>query len=246
MMERHQAAAVRKDEALVSLINLKIFAGKSDEAIALLQGRTFSVWEGGTRYNTGEAWANAHLVRGLQRSAAKQSADALADLDAALTYPANLRATDAFANPARQAEVDYWRGCAHEALGQREQARQLWTEIAAALPPATGLRVGLNPFLTRGVQHYYQALARQKLGSADGVEAVFRELVASGAAVETPDPALPAALRPSPRMRTATAHYLAGLGDAGLGEKEKARAEFTAALAAAPDHLGAKLALDRP
>jgi hypothetical protein len=47
-------------------------------------------------------------------------------------------------------------------------------------------------------------------------------------------------------MRTATAHYLAGLGDAGLGEKEKARAEFTAALAAAPDHLGAKLALDRP
>ena len=246
MMERHQAAAVRKDEALVSLINLKIFAGKSDEAIALLQGRTFSVWEGGTRYNTGEAWANAHLVRGLQRSAAKQSADALADLDAALTYPANLRATDAFANPARQAEVDYWRGCAHEALGQREQARQLWTEIAAALPPATGLRVGLNPFLTRGVQHYYQALARQKLGSADGVEAVFRELVASGAAVETPDPALPAALRPSPRMRTAPAHYLAGLGDAGLGEKEKARAEFTAALAAAPDHLGAKLALDRP
>ena len=245
MMERHQAAAVRKDEALVSLINLKIFAGKADEAIALLQGRTFSVWEGGTRYNTGEAWTNAHLVRGLQRFATKQFADALADLDAALTYPANLRATDAFANPARQAEVACWRGCAQEALGHREQARQLWTEIAAAPPPGTGLRGGLNPLLTRGVQHYYQALARQKLGSADGVEAVFRELVASGAAGETPDPPIPTDLRLAPRLRTATAHYLAGLGYAGLGEKENARTEFAAALAAAPDHLGAKLALDR-
>jgi hypothetical protein len=39
------------------------------------------------------------------------------------------------------------------------------------------------------------------------------------------------------------AHYVAGLGYAGLGEKEKARGEFAAALAAMPDHLGAKLAL---
>jgi hypothetical protein len=88
-------------------------------------------------------------------------------------------------------------------------------------------------------------LARQKLGSADRVEGVFRELVAAGAAAETPDPTISAALRPSPRARTATAHYLAGLGYAGLGEKEKARTEFAAALAAAPDHLGAKLALER-
>jgi hypothetical protein len=104
--------------------------------------------------------------------------------------------------------------------------------------------------LTRGVQNYYQALARQKLGSADGVQVVFRELVTSGTAVltaaETPNPAIPAALQLSPRMRTATAHYVCGLGYAGLGEKEKARAEFAAALATAPDYLGAKLALDRP
>jgi tetratricopeptide (TPR) repeat protein len=250
MLEQHQAAVLRKDEALVSLINLKIFAGKADEAIALLQGRTFSVWEGGTRYNTGETWTSAHLVRGLQRSAAKQYGEALADFDVALTYPANLRATDAFGNPAREAELAYRRGCVHEALGHREQARQLWTEVAAAPPPATGFRGGLNPLLMRGVQRYYQALARQKLGSADGVEAVFRELVTSGTAVltaaETPNPAIPAALQPSPRMRTATAHFVAGLGYAGLGEKEKTRAEFAAALAAAPDYLDAKLALDRP
>ena len=49
--------------------------------------------------------------------------------------------------------------------------------------------------------------------------------------------------RQSPRTRVAMAHYIAGLGQAGLGAKDKAREEFTAALASAPDTLGAKLAL---
>jgi lipoprotein NlpI len=47
------------------------------------------------------------------------------------------------------------------------------------------------------------------------------------------------------RISIATAHYVAGVGYAGLGDKEKARAEFTAALAAAPDHLASKLSLER-
>jgi lipoprotein NlpI len=46
-------------------------------------------------------------------------------------------------------------------------------------------------------------------------------------------------------LRTANAHYITGLGYAGLGEKEKARVEFSAALAASPDHLGAKIALEQ-
>jgi Tfp pilus assembly protein PilF len=44
-------------------------------------------------------------------------------------------------------------------------------------------------------------------------------------------------------LRTANAHYITGLGYAGLGENEKARVEFSAALAVEPDHLGAKTAL---
>jgi hypothetical protein len=39
-------------------------------------------------------------------------------------------------------------------------------------------------------------------------------------------------------------HYSAGLGYAGLGNKSKAKEEFTAALAASPDFLSAKIALD--
>jgi hypothetical protein len=49
----------------------------------------------------------------------------------------------------------------------------------------------------------------------------------------------------SPQSRAAAAHYLAGLGHAGLGDTTRAREELTAALAAAPDLLGARLALDQ-
>jgi len=41
------------------------------------------------------------------------------------------------------------------------------------------------------------------------------------------------------------AHYNAGLGYAGLGNKKKAIEEFTAALAASPDFLNAKIALEQ-
>ena len=253
LLESHQAIVVQKDEGLASLIALKTFAGKTDEAIALLQRRTFSVWEGGTRFNTGEAWTDAHLARGVQRLAAKRAADALADFEVALKFPPNLRAGERLGGISRNAELAYWIGCAHDALGHADQAKQTWTESAEAstAPPAGGRgggRGGFGGALAIRATRYYPALALRKLGQPDRADVIFRELVSAGETAlaqssETADPSAPPAFRQSPRTRTATAHYVAGLGHAGLGDKEKARAEFTAALVAAPDHLGAKLAL---
>jgi hypothetical protein len=41
----------------------------------------------------------------------------------------------------------------------------------------------------------------------------------------------------------ADGHYLAGLGELGLNDREKALQQFKLALAAAPDHLAAKAAM---
>lgn len=41
------------------------------------------------------------------------------------------------------------------------------------------------------------------------------------------------------------AHYIAGLGYSGLGNKVKAREEFNNALVSSPDFLNAKIALDQ-
>jgi tetratricopeptide (TPR) repeat protein len=240
LLEQNQSVVVQKDEGLAALIGLKTFTGKPDEAIALLEGRTFSIWEGGTKFNTGEAWADAHLVRGLQRFNAKKFSDALEDFNAALEPPANLRAEQP--GGAYPSELAYWIGCANEALGNSEQARQSWIAATATNAPVAGNRRG-NPLAAR-VARYFQALAFQKLGQNDKAGPIFHELVDAGTAALNPssnDPASPS-LQPA-NSRIATAHYLTGLGYAGLGEKEKSRAEFSAALAAAPDHLGAKTAL---
>jgi Tfp pilus assembly protein PilF len=45
------------------------------------------------------------------------------------------------------------------------------------------------------------------------------------------------------RSQVADAHYLAGLGQLGLNNKEKAKQEFSTALAVSPDHFAAKMAL---
>ncbi|HWA09745.1 MAG TPA: DUF5107 domain-containing protein [Opitutaceae bacterium] len=262
LLEAHQAAVVQKDEGLASLIGLKTFAGRPDESIALLEGRTFSIWEGGTRFNTGEAWTDAHLARGLQRYAAKQYAEALTDFEAALQYPANLRATAGVGGPnPRQAEVAYWTACAQDALGRHDSARQGWTQVATASDAAPGGgrgggggggRGGFgNQVSARGAQRYYQALALRRLGQDDKAEPILRELVASGAAAlkqaDAPDTGggFGGRAAATPRSRAAAAHYVSGLGYSGLGEKDKARAEFSAALASAPDLLGAKLALNQ-
>jgi tetratricopeptide (TPR) repeat protein len=232
---------VQRDEGRAALIGLKTFAGKTDEAISLLESRTFSIWEGGTRFSTGDAWADAHLVRGLQRFNAKQYSEAFADFNAALKPPLNLRAEQP--GTVYQSELAYWIGCANEALGNSAQARQSWTSATVTNAPATGYRRGNS--LAARASRYFQALAFQKLGQNDKAEPIFRELVDAGTAAPNPadEETVPSSRQQPASSRIATTHYLAGLGHAGLGEKEKARAEFSAALAASPDHLGAKIAL---
>jgi tetratricopeptide (TPR) repeat protein len=241
LLEQNQSVVIQKDEGLAALISLKTFVGKPDEAIALLQSRTFSLWEGGTRFNTGQAWADAHLVRGLQRFDAKQFNDALADFNTALNPPVNLRAEQP--GGSHKAELAYWIGCANAALGNQEQALQSWTTATVTNAPAAGNRRG-NPLAARA-SRYFQALAFQKLGQNDKAEPIFHELIDAGtAALNSTGDDTPSFGMPQPaNLRTANAHYITGLGYAGLGESEKARAEFFAALAAEPDHLGAKTAL---
>lgn len=229
LLEAHQSALIDNDECLARIIGLKTFAGKTDEAIRLLEGHTFNIWEGGTRFNTGESWADAHVARGIQKLKTQKPRDALADFEQATAFPANLRAFD---NGSRTAEISYWIGVAHTALGNAEKAKEAWTRAtsATAEPPRRQASDSENTgeASRRSAQRYYQALAWQKLGDTEKAIAAFRELTAR-----------------ADSGRDTANHYAAGLGYAGLQEKEKARSEFASALNEAPDHLGAKQALEQ-
>ena len=94
---------------------------------------------------------------------------------------------------------------------------------------------------------YYQALAYEKLGQHEKAKALYAQLAArdvqppsSAAPMQMTDPSTAAAQR----IHAADIHYLAGLGELGLGDTEKAKQEFTLALQASPDHLAAKVALE--
>ena len=273
VLEKNQAIAVKNDEALGSLITLKTFAGKAEESIKFLQGRTFSIWEGGTPFNSGQAWADANIMLGMQKLNAKQYKEAITFFESAVKPPENLRAEQRF-DP-RTALISYWTGVAYSGLGDKVNAQKAWNEVIN--PTATNLREGVagggtaagggmgpgaagarragggsGNALAQGEQRYYQALARQKLGNKAGTDEVFNELITSAtAALSQPEgtnaEASPQAGRrqQSGRSNVATAHYNAGLGYAGLGKKDKAREEFTAALAASADFLNAKMAMDQ-
>ena len=219
LLEKNHAVVTGRDDSLAREISMQVFAGKYDEAIGLLTGRQFAVWEG-TNLNVAEDWTNAHLLRGQQRLAAGRTDEALKDFQAATQVPENLPAGR---GGAASAEAAYWTGAAQEALGNREAARQAWSgAVAPNAGPGGGRggRGGTNP-----AQNYYRALAMRKLGQADQARTVLQALVSAGGP-------------------TAQSHYSAALGYLGLGDPDAAKRELRAALAANPAHLGARKMLD--
>ena len=228
------------------MINLKIYTGKIDEAISLLKSRTFSIWEGSNAFNTGQAWADAFLIKGLGSFNKKNYREALADFQMALTPPENLRADGRIT---RRNQLTYWIGCAYAALGEKDKATQSWNEVVSSetqAKPATGER---RRVVNLQEQSYFVALARKKLGAKDDVEAVFRKLsdlktnMDANASANQDYQFISGRKLPS-RENQAVPHYISGLGYSGLGDKTKAREEFNAALTISPDFLSAKIAIE--
>ncbi|MCX6238001.1 MAG: DUF5107 domain-containing protein [Bacteroidia bacterium] len=253
LLEKNQKIVLKKDEALGDMINLKTFVGKTDEAILLLKSRIFSIWEGGNAFNTGQAWTDAYLVRGLKRFGMKKYGEALADFQMALTPPENLRAQEG--RNSRKIQITWWIGCAYAALGEKDNAIQSWKEVVESGTrtnrpgPGGGGRGSGNNLLVQKEQNYFIALAQNKLGIKDKSEPVFSELAATTAesisnqSGNEGDPQFVNSRRQPTRDNLAMPHYIAGLGYAGLGNKAKAREEFNAALTFSPDFLSAKIAL---
>ena len=240
VLEKNQKVVNEKNDPLGAMINLKIFAGKIDEAIALLKSRTFSTWEGSNVFNTGQAWADAYLIKGLNSFNKRNFHEALGDFQLALNPPENLRAIGLIT---RRNQITYLIGCAYAELGEKDKAKQSWNEVVRSETEA-------DPGANLQEQRYFIALSRKKLGSKDDVEAVFRNLSDLKTNINSDESGnrdyqfISGNKLPS-RDDQALLHYISGLGYAGLGDKVKAGEQFKAALALSPDYLNAKITLDQ-
>jgi len=241
LLEAHEKTVLGRDDATTRLIALEVFAGRYDNAIARMKDRSFNIWEGGGRFSVTDYWTDAHLGRGRHRLATGQPREALADFQAALQFPVNLHAEPREGAIPRQAEISYWTGMAHAALGEAGQAHDSWTQASEA----SGRERRNGGGSERNVQRYFQALALRQLGQTAKADPLFRDLLSAGTSAlkdQTSSTDFFAAFgeRQPRRYRAASAHYLAALGHLGLGEKDQAREELTQTLRISPDHLGAK------
>ncbi len=130
LLESVSSAASRRPDLTLDLARGYVALERFDAAVQLLESTTFSNREGDT--GTHRVFYEAHLGRGVARYEQDDHAGALADFEAAITYPVNLNVGRP--HRPREAYAQYWRGFALEALGRVEGAAEAWAECAAAQP----------------------------------------------------------------------------------------------------------------
>jgi tetratricopeptide (TPR) repeat protein len=243
MLTKHHEAVAKRDDALTREIVLLTAAGRADRALESLRGRRFRNWEGSSQ--THGVYVDACIAQGLKLAADKKPREALANYRAALEYPENLEVGRARRSP-RTARVQFLIGTAHEALGDAASARGAFEQAVrdAASAKAASEQALAGRDGSDYESDYFGARAMQNLGRAAEAKPILERLVKTGeeqlAKGEGPDYFAKFGEKTSERVRQANAHYLIGLGQLGLGEKEKAGASFRQALELHPAHPGAR------
>jgi len=121
---------LKRADIIIMLAQAYLDEQRYGKAVDLLESTPYFVnWEGQTI--TWDLFHKAHLERGKRRFEKKDLKGALHDFETALTYPENIGVGRS--NKPQEAQAQYWRGKALEALGRLEDARLAWKQGAAGL-----------------------------------------------------------------------------------------------------------------
>jgi tetratricopeptide (TPR) repeat protein len=130
VLESTQYDKMRRADVIIMLAQAYLDERRYNECIDLLESTPYFVnWEGQTI--TWDIFHKAHIERGQQRFEDAKFEGALQDFQAALTYPANIGVGRS--NKPQEADAQYWKGKASQALGQLDEARSAWREGAAGV-----------------------------------------------------------------------------------------------------------------
>ncbi|NBC65740.1 MAG: DUF5107 domain-containing protein [Bacteroidetes bacterium] len=225
-LEENHEIVKKDDSALAGEIGLLIFHGRFNKAIKILSEHRFRKVEGvGNIHNH---WVDAHLLRGQEFLENGMYEEAMNDFKEALTYPRNLEVGAGN----REGEVYFFIAEAFEAMGQPDMAEEYYRK-------STESHYGWNEM------KYRQALAYEKIGKSEEASDIYSGLIDRGQEMLSGDRRTDFFEKFSgdqnENARLASAHYLIGLGEMGLGNQENARTRFERTLELNPAHLGAKM-----
>lgn len=242
-LDAHRETAFRRDDLYVEYCTLLNLEGRYQEALQLLLERRFHPWEGGEGKVTTQ-YTVALTQLGRQALEAGDAEGAKALLERALVFPHNLG--EGKLEGAKDNNIHYYLGLAERALGHEADAlRHLEQAAQGDQEPAGAMYYNDQP----ADMILYQGLANRALGREERARSRFHKLISYGEkhyydqvkidyfAVSLPDLQL---FDENLTLRNrAHCEYLIALGSYGLGDKERARKGYDAALAMDCAHQGA-------
>ena len=233
ILEANRQTVERRDDSMSRIALLYVQTARYDEALAILTKRHFHVWEGSRGLR--DAYVDAYLMRGLQKSKSGQHKEALADYQAALDFPFNLENAWPYRG-GRTCEIFYFIAAGYKALGEKGKANEFYHKAADAKQRQEWSHL-----------RYYEAMALQKLGQKEEALDLLRGLLefASIEAGSSVGFFSKFGEKESLNVRKAQNHYLSGLAYWGQGLESRASSEFQRALALNTNHMWAKIQLSR-
>jgi len=215
-LESHRKTVEKRDDLFSALVGLHYRLGDFDQALTLIDTRVFHPWEGGSD-SIWKFYEGSLLGKGAACLNKGECEQALQYCASAMKKPANIRIRNTSEYPHYPlAEIHYWIGVCHEALGNTQEAKQYFIKAA------TERTDKMEPL-------YYTGLALRKLGEEKQASDCFSKLVQYGKQVRT-QPATTNYFASfeadmSQKMEV-EGYYLQGLGHLGHGQNGEAREAF--------------------
>jgi tetratricopeptide (TPR) repeat protein len=216
-----------RSETLLRLATRSVEYGKFDEAIKILT--TYSINESEGAREMQNTYIDAHVLKGMELIQKSKTMEALKDVETAMAYPSG-------GNRSRFAQFYYLMGLIHKNTGDIAKADSLFQKA---------IEVKIEGNRSDGKYLYYQGLALQATGKTAEADKVFKDMLNEVENVKEGNAFFTQFERGlSNDARTAANRHVAGLALEGLGEKEKAKNEFTEALKIVPGDIWSRIHLE--
>lgn len=241
-LQEYPELIAKRDDLLLEEITLLNQTGKYEEAMKKLDAHQFHPWEGGEGKVSGQ-YQLSRLELAKKALVANDYDKAITLLEQCLEYPHHLGEGKLYG--AQENDFYYFLGCAYEAKGEMEKAKECW-EKATEGPQEPAAAMYYND--AKPDKIFYQGLALIKLGRQDeangrfyklvnyGKNHLFEDVVMDYFAVSLPDLQIwEGNLNLSNQIHC---KYMLALGFEGLGDKKHAERYLAEASALDVNHLG--------